>query len=56
MIFTKTKPMTRLQVAELLGISPRTLTRFMEKEEIKVESRTLLKPKLIELIIQKFQA
>lgn len=48
------KPMTRQQVAELLGISTKTLTRFIEKECIKVEPRTLLRPKLVSLIIHKY--
>jgi hypothetical protein len=55
MIIIQSKPMTRLQVAELLGISTRTLTRFMDKEGIEVEPRALLKPKLVELLVQKYQ-
>ncbi|PWK17068.1 hypothetical protein LV89_04519 [Arcicella aurantiaca] len=48
------KPMTRHQVAETLGICSKTLSRFFEKEGVKVEPRTLLKPKLVELIIKKY--
>ena len=48
------KPMTRQQVAETLGICTKTLSRFFEKEGIKVEPRTLLKPKLVELITKRY--
>lgn len=48
------KPMTRQQVANSLGICTKTLTRFLEKECIDVKPRVLLKPKMVSLIIQKF--
>ncbi|MFY7827838.1 MAG: hypothetical protein ACOVQ4_11975 [Flectobacillus sp.] len=48
------KPMTRQQLAEKLGICSKTLSRYIKKEGIKVEPRTLLKPKLVELIIKKY--
>ncbi|MBC7408258.1 MAG: hypothetical protein H7339_07710 [Arcicella sp.] len=49
------KPMTRQQVADTLGINPKTLSRFLKKEGIEIEPRALLRPKLVTMIIQKFQ-
>ncbi len=48
------KPMTRQQLAEHLGISTKTLSRFLQKEEINIHARVLLKPKFVDIIIQKY--
>jgi predicted transcriptional regulator len=45
---------TRQQVADLLGISTKTLSRFLKKEGISIEPRTTLKSKLAVFIIQKY--
>jgi len=37
-------PMTRQQIAATLGISTKTLTRFLEKENIHTEPRVLIRP------------
>jgi hypothetical protein len=44
------KPMTRTQLAEELGIHPRTLQRFCEKENIAIRKNVLLTPHTIETI------
>ncbi|MEA5256556.1 hypothetical protein VB264_02100 [Arcicella aquatica] len=51
---TQNRPMTRQQLAEQLGISTKTLTRFIQKEGINISPRSLLKPKLASFIFQKF--
>ncbi|WP_159102650.1 hypothetical protein [Flectobacillus major] len=51
---TQLKPMTRQQVAASLGISTKTLTRFIKTQGIAITPRSLLKPKLASLIIQKY--
>jgi DNA-binding XRE family transcriptional regulator len=51
---TQSKPMTRQQVADTLGICTKTLKRFLEKEGIEIEPLTLLRLKLVELIIKKY--
>lgn len=48
------QPMTRQQLANYLGICPKTLQRFIIKHSILLEARTLIKPKVIQQIIQKF--
>lgn len=48
------KPMTRGKLAKFLGTYPKMLMRFCKKEGIEIEPRALLRPKLIELIIKKF--
>jgi hypothetical protein len=48
------KPKTRQQVADMLGISTKTLTRFLEKENIILEPRILIKPKLVVYITQRY--
>ena len=50
----QTKPMTRQNLADRLGICSKTLTRFFKKEGIEIEPRALLRPKLVEIIIKKF--
>lgn len=46
--------MTREQLAGHLGICSKTLQRFILKHSIKLEARTLIKPKVIQEILQKF--
>lgn len=48
------KPVTRQQLASYLGICPKTLYRFILKHSIRIESRALIKPKVIQEILQKF--
>lgn len=49
-----TKPMTRQQLASYLGVCPKTLYRFILKHSIRIEPRALIKPKVIQEILQKF--
>lgn len=51
---TSKHPMTRQQIAETLGISTKTLSRFLKKENIVIEARTLIRPSNAYLIIQKY--
>lgn len=53
-ISTKSKPITRQQLADILGICTKTLSRFLKKEDIPVVPRAMLKSKLVEYIIQKY--
>lgn len=52
---SQAKPKTRQELASILGISTKTLTRFLKKEGITVEPRALLKPKLVAFILQKYR-
>ncbi len=49
------KAQTRQELASILGISTKTLARFLKKEGITVEPRALLKPKLVAFILQKYR-
>lgn len=48
------QPMTRQQLANQMGICSKTLYRFILKHSIKMEARALIKPKVIQEILQKF--
>jgi hypothetical protein len=48
-------PMTRQQLADMLGICTKTLSNFLKREEIYLEPRVLIKSKLASSIIQKYQ-
>ncbi len=52
---SQAKPKTRQELASILGISTKTLARFLKKEGITVEPRALLKPKLVAFILQKYR-
>lgn len=46
--------MTRQQIAYFLGICTKTLSRFLAKENIVIEPRLLIRPKMVALIIEKY--